>query len=59
MPGPSTMTVSYTLKVAEAQLGAFSGLLFRWRGSIYKLQDKEFLLFCALYSALSIAYWLG
>lgn len=51
------MTVSYTLKVAEAQLGAFSGLLFRWRGSIYKLQDKEFLLFCALYSALSIAYW--
>ncbi|OBS83241.1 hypothetical protein A6R68_22778 [Neotoma lepida] len=58
--GPSIMTVSYTLKVAEARFGAFSGLLLRWRGSIYKLLYKEFLLFGALYAVLSITYrlWL-
>lgn len=50
------MTVSYTLKVAEARFGAFSGLLLRWRGSIYKLLYKEFLLFGALYAVLSITY---
>ncbi|MBZ3874798.1 Bestrophin-4 [Sciurus carolinensis] len=50
------MTVSYTLKVAEARFGGFSSLLLRWRGSIYKLLYKEFLLFVALYAVLSIAY---
>ncbi|XP_077815601.1 bestrophin-4 isoform X2 [Macaca mulatta] len=50
------MTVSYTLKVAEARFGGFSGLLLRWRGSIYKLLYKEFLLFGALYAVLSITY---
>ncbi|XP_062962827.1 bestrophin-4 [Cynocephalus volans] len=50
------MTVSYTLKVAEARFGGFSGLLLRWRGSIYKLLYKEFLLFTALYTLLSITY---
>lgn len=49
------MTVSYTLKVAEACFfGAFSGLLFPWRGRIYKLLYREFLLFCALYTALRV-----
>ncbi|KAF7485104.1 Hypothetical predicted protein [Marmota monax] len=50
------MTVSYTLKVAEARFGGFSSLLLRWRGSIYKLLYKEFLLFIALYAMLSMAY---
>ncbi|XP_036112657.1 bestrophin-4 [Molossus molossus] len=50
------MTVSYTLKVAEARFGGFSGLLLRWRGSIYKLLYKEFLLFAVLYALLSITY---
>ncbi|XP_049553371.1 bestrophin-4 [Orcinus orca] len=50
------MTVSYTLKVAEARFGGFSGLLLRWRGSIYKLLYKEFLVFIALYALLSITY---
>ncbi|XP_012504427.1 PREDICTED: bestrophin-4 [Propithecus coquereli] len=50
------MTVSYTLKVAEARFGGFSSLLLRWRGSIYKLLYKEFLLFVALYAVLSITY---
>ncbi|KAM6217659.1 bestrophin-4 [Rhynchocyon petersi] len=50
------MTVSYTLKVAEARFGGFSSLLLRWRGSIYKLLYKEFLLFIILYALLSITY---
>jgi hypothetical protein len=50
------MTVSYTLRVAEARFGAFSGLLFHWRGSIYKLMYTEFLLLCTLCAALSITY---
>ncbi|ELW62159.1 bestrophin-4 [Tupaia chinensis] len=50
------MTVSYTLKVAEARFGGFSSLLLRWRGSIYKLLYKEFLLFAALYASLSVTY---
>ncbi|KAJ8270861.1 hypothetical protein GJAV_G00120100 [Gymnothorax javanicus] len=50
------MTVSYTLKVANARFGGFSKLLFRWKGSIYKLLYKEFLLFGGLYSIFSIMY---
>ncbi|XP_073447605.1 bestrophin-4 [Aquarana catesbeiana] len=50
------MTVSYTLKVANARFGGFSKLLFRWKGSIYKLLYKEFLVFILLYSTFSIVY---
>ncbi|XP_064785039.1 bestrophin-4 isoform X2 [Oncorhynchus masou masou] len=50
------MTVSYTLEVANAKFGGFSKLLFRWRGSIYKLLYKEFLVFCLLYSFFSVFY---
>ncbi|XP_028833443.1 bestrophin-4 [Denticeps clupeoides] len=50
------MTVSYTLEVADARFAGFSKLLFRWRGSIYKLLYKEFLVFCMLYAAISVLY---
>ncbi|XP_042318766.1 bestrophin-4 [Sceloporus undulatus] len=50
------MTVSYTLKVANARFGGFSKLLFRWKGSIYKLLYKEFLVFILLYAGLSAIY---
>lgn len=53
---PSAMTVLYTLKVAEAHFGGFSGLFLCWRGSIYKLLYKEFLLFIFLHALFSIAY---
>ncbi|XP_030429458.1 bestrophin-4-like [Gopherus evgoodei] len=52
----AAMTVSYTLKVANAQFGGFSKLLFRWKGSIYKLLYKEFFVFVMLYAMLSITY---
>ncbi|XP_074859158.1 bestrophin-4 [Carettochelys insculpta] len=50
------MTVSYTLKVANAHFGGFSKLLFRWKGSIYKLLYKEFIVFVVLYTTLSLTY---
>ncbi|XP_078529611.1 bestrophin-4 [Lissotriton helveticus] len=50
------MTVSYTLKVANARFGGFSKLLFRWKGSIYKLLYKEFFVFITLYAILSVTY---
>ncbi|XP_009637142.1 bestrophin-4 [Egretta garzetta] len=53
------MTVSYTLKVANSRFGGFSKLLFRWKGSIYKLLYKEFIVFVVLYTMLSLVYrWL-
>ncbi|XP_018429229.1 PREDICTED: LOW QUALITY PROTEIN: bestrophin-4 [Nanorana parkeri] len=53
------MTVSYTLKVANARFGGFSKLLFRWKGSIYKLLYKEFLVFITLYTIVSLVYRLA
>ncbi|NXX21134.1 BEST4 protein, partial [Podargus strigoides] len=50
------MTVSYTLKVANSRFGGFSKLLFRWKGSIYKLLYKEFIVFVVLYAMLSLIY---
>lgn len=50
------MTVSYTLKVANARFGGFSKLLFRWKGSIYKLLYKEFIAFAILYTIISLMY---
>ncbi|NXL43797.1 BEST4 protein, partial [Podilymbus podiceps] len=53
------MTISYTLKVANSHFGGFSKLLFRWKGSIYKLLYKEFIVFVVLYALLSLVYrWL-
>ncbi|XP_053543384.1 bestrophin-4 isoform X2 [Ictalurus punctatus] len=50
------MTVSYTLEVANARFAGFTKLLFRWKGSIYKLLYKEFLVFCFLYGLFSVIY---
>ncbi|KAJ8406216.1 hypothetical protein AAFF_G00304470 [Aldrovandia affinis] len=50
------MTVSYSLEVADARFAGFSKLLFRWKGSIYKLLYKEFLIFCVLYCFFSVMY---
>ncbi|XP_076833354.1 bestrophin-4 [Brachyhypopomus gauderio] len=50
------MTVSYSLEVANARFAGFTKLLLRWRGSIYRLLYKEFLVFCLLYSLFSVTY---
>uniref|UniRef100_A0A3Q3GN62 Bestrophin homolog n=1 Tax=Labrus bergylta TaxID=56723 RepID=A0A3Q3GN62_9LABR len=50
------MTVSYSFEVADAKFGGFSKLLFRWKGSIYKLLYKELLVFCGVYLFFSMLY---
>ncbi|XP_069575295.1 bestrophin-3-like isoform X1 [Brachyistius frenatus] len=50
------MTVTYSSKVANATFLSFHRLLLRWRGSIYKLLYREFILFALLYTVLSVVY---
>ncbi|KAF7694170.1 bestrophin-3-like [Silurus meridionalis] len=50
------MTVTYSSKVANATFFGFHRLLLRWRGSIYKLLYREFLVFALLYTILSFIY---
>ncbi|XP_063152554.1 bestrophin-2 [Candoia aspera] len=50
------MTVTYTARVANARFGGFYKLLSLWRGSIYKLLYKEFLVFSVSYLGLSLMY---
>ncbi|XP_050444136.1 bestrophin-1-like [Adelges cooleyi] len=51
------MTVTYTDQVATCSgMGVFWKLLFRWRGSIYKLLWPNLILFAVCYFSLSFAY---
>ncbi|KAG7454418.1 hypothetical protein MATL_G00259570 [Megalops atlanticus] len=50
------MTVTYSSKVANATFFGFHRLLLRWRGSIYKLLYREFIVFALLYTLLSVVY---
>uniref|UniRef100_A0A674NSQ2 Bestrophin homolog n=1 Tax=Takifugu rubripes TaxID=31033 RepID=A0A674NSQ2_TAKRU len=50
------MTVTYSSRVANASFFGFHRLLLRWRGSIYKLLYREFILFVVLYTIFSVIY---
>ncbi|KAJ7329812.1 hypothetical protein JRQ81_015986 [Phrynocephalus forsythii] len=50
------MTVTYSSRVANATFFGFHRLLLKWKGSIYKLLYREFLLFACLYTAISVLY---
>ncbi|PRD23746.1 UNVERIFIED_CONTAM: Best3 [Trichonephila clavipes] len=50
------MTVSYSLDVSKARFCGFTKLLVRWKGSIYKILWREFLIFCLAYAILSFIY---
>ncbi|KAI2566977.1 bestrophin 3, partial [Homo sapiens] len=50
------MTVTYSSKVANATFFGFHRLLLKWRGSIYKLLYREFIVFAVLYTAISLVY---
>ncbi|XP_064094172.1 bestrophin-4-like isoform X2 [Macrobrachium nipponense] len=50
------MTVSYQYDVASSTSGGFTRLLFKWRGSLYKLIYREFFIFCFCYACMSIIY---
>ncbi|CDW53446.1 Bestrophin domain containing protein [Trichuris trichiura] len=51
------MTISYTKECATVSLGNFLRLLFRWRGSIYKILLRETLIFTVVYYLINILYW--
>ncbi|XP_054710511.1 bestrophin-3-like [Uloborus diversus] len=50
------MTVSYQYDVASSASGGFIRLLFRWRGSVWKVVYREMLLFTVCYILLTILY---
>ncbi len=50
------MTISYQRDVASSTAGGFTRLLFKWKGSIYKLIYRELLLFQMTYIILSLTY---
>ena len=52
----SKMTVTYSSKVAYATFFGFHRLLLKWRGSIYKLLYREFIVFAVFYTAISLVY---
>eukprot|EP00095_Tigriopus_kingsejongensis_P010038 maker-scaffold231_size243715-snap-gene-1.38 protein:Tk10038 transcript:maker-scaffold231_size243715-snap-gene-1.38-mRNA-1 annotation:"Bestrophin-2 " len=53
-----TMTISYSREVftSTGSAGIFLKLLFRWKGSIYRLVWRDLLVYVILYSLLSIVY---
>ncbi|GAB6029576.1 hypothetical protein CHUAL_005319 [Chamberlinius hualienensis] len=50
------MTVSYQFNVATSAFFGFFKLLGKWRGSVYKLVYKEFLLYVTAYAVISFSY---
>ena len=50
------MTISYQRDVASSTAGGFTRLLFKWKGSLYKLIYRELLLFLSAYILLSLIY---
>ncbi|XP_041675452.1 bestrophin-4 isoform X2 [Drosophila eugracilis] len=54
------MTITYTGEVATCRgFGCFLKLLFRWRGSIYKLVWLDLLAFLTIYYAINMVYRFG
>ncbi|VDO70995.1 unnamed protein product [Heligmosomoides polygyrus] len=50
------MTVNYMRDAATVRLGTFLKLLFRWRGSVWKLIWKELILFLFIYFNLCVLH---
>lgn len=50
------MTVSYQSDVASSTSGGLFRLLWRWRGSVWKLVYMELFAFLAAYILLAVAY---
>lgn len=50
------MTVSYSREVSNAKLALFLRLLWRWKGSIYRLILPEMIVYLILYYLLAVFY---
>lgn len=56
-PPFALMTVTYSDRILTAtRLGAFSQLLFMWKGSVYKLVYVDLLAYLFLYFSISCVY---
>ena len=54
------MTISYSNLVFTSKgIGTFLKLLFKWKGSIYKLVWRELFIYMVLYCGLSLIYRLA
>ncbi|VDP34087.1 unnamed protein product [Soboliphyme baturini] len=53
------MTITYSQHVATGGTGHFLALLLWWKGSIYRLLYKEFIIYMVLYFAISLLYRFG
>ncbi|KAK8725887.1 hypothetical protein OTU49_010540, partial [Cherax quadricarinatus] len=53
------MTVTYTKKVTNTSFCGFSKLLFRWRGSVFKLVWPDMVVYVFLYFSCSLLYRFG
>src|SRR5262245_55517961 len=53
------MTINYSLKVSTVGFCAFARLLARWRGSVYQLIWREFLIYIGVYYAILCTYRWG
>ncbi|KRZ83874.1 Bestrophin-1 [Trichinella sp. T8] len=51
------MTISYTNACSTVSLGNFLRLLFRWKGSVYKIIYKQALIFVVVYYSINLIYW--
>ena len=50
------MTINYQNAVGSSTAGGFTALLFKWKGSIYKLIYRELLIYMSAYIMLSLVY---
>lgn len=50
------MTITYQFNVATSAFFGFTKLLFKWRGSVYKLVHKEILIYMTAFGLISFSY---
>ncbi|CAK9303621.1 unnamed protein product [Gordionus sp. m RMFG-2023] len=50
------MTVSYSADVATESFSVFFKILIRWKGTVYKILWKEFLIFICMYLTINMTY---
>ncbi|VDM48073.1 unnamed protein product [Toxocara canis] len=53
------MTIHYAPSVANASYDRFAKVMFRWRGSLWKLIYIDVIGWCILYAAISVLYRVG
>ena len=50
------MTITYTRELSNDTVGGFTSLLFKWKGSLYKIIFRELILFLIVFSIIGAFY---